>query len=357
VLRAVLVTPLSGPLGRYGVDGAEALALWAEEVSGPPTAGRTVALTRFDAHPDAAAAMRAALETHPDLVFGPYGSGPAMAALRASADRVVWNHGGSASAISWRRFPRVVNVPAPANTYLHGALEAVCDADRTIASVVLLHGATTFGRDVATGARKTAARLQLRLTCREFRPGTAATAAAKLPSAEVVLLAGGFDDELAAAGVLLERPWRAAAFVGAGVDDVLDRLGDRMNGVLGPAQWMPEVAPMPDEGPDVAWFVGRYRRRTGRNPSYPAAQAFAAGLLASRCVRDAGVPVRDAPLFGCARRLECTTLFGPFGLDPDTGHQRRHAVVTVQWQGGRRVPVWPVEIAQASVRIGTGGPG
>ena len=265
MLHATLVTPLSGPLGGYGNDGAEALALWAEEATRLPE-GMPVRLTRFDAHPHPAAAMDAALARHPDLVFGPYGTGPTIAALGVTGDRPVWNHGGSASAISWRRFPRVVNVPAPADTYLRGALEAVCAADRSIGSAVLLHGSTVFGRDVASGARETAARLRLPLISREFPRGTAAAAAVELPAADVVLVAAGFDDELAAANVLLQRPWRAAAFVSAGVEEVLAGLGSRLDGVLGPAQWLPEVAATPDEGPTVAWFVERYRRRTGRVP-------------------------------------------------------------------------------------------
>ena len=50
--RAVLVTPLSGPLARFGKAGASALALWADR-SG-------VSLEVIDAYPSAASAIRAA---------------------------------------------------------------------------------------------------------------------------------------------------------------------------------------------------------------------------------------------------------------------------------------------------------
>ena len=70
-LRAVLVTPLSGPLARYGVDGADALALWADEAAWLPVGWQVVELARVDAHPDPAAAMRAALAKPPEVIFRP----------------------------------------------------------------------------------------------------------------------------------------------------------------------------------------------------------------------------------------------------------------------------------------------
>src|SRR2546430_11703416 len=41
--------------------------------------------------------------------------------------------------------------------------------------------------------------------------------------------------------------------------------------------WMPTVTE-PDEGPTADWFVTKYRHMTGEDASYPAVQAFAAGL-------------------------------------------------------------------------------
>jgi branched-chain amino acid transport system substrate-binding protein len=54
-------------------------------------------------------------------------------------------------------------------------------------------------------------------------------------------------------------------------------------------------------------------------------------------------------LLATARRLDCTTLFGRFRLDR-AGRQVGHRVLTVQWQDGARVVVWPPEQAGASLR-------
>jgi branched-chain amino acid transport system substrate-binding protein len=43
-------------------------------------------------------------------------------------------------------------------------------------------------------------------------------------------------------------------------------------------------------------------------------------------------------------------LLGAFRLDPATGRQVGHRVLTVQWQDGVRRVVWPPERAEAALR-------
>jgi branched-chain amino acid transport system substrate-binding protein len=44
--------------------------------------------------------------------------------------------------------------------------------------------------------------------------------------------------------------------------------------------------------------------------------------------------------------LACTTLYGAFRLDPLSGLQSGHHILTVQWQQGIRRVVWPPEQAE-----------
>ena len=339
-LLALMVTPLSGPLERFGSASASGLRVWAEHAAELPAPWRRVRLEFCDAHPDAAFAMRQGLAARPHLVFGPYGSGPALQAL-AAAQRMVWNHGGASARIRWPAFPRAVNVLAPAPTYFQGTLEAVRSVDPEARRVTIFHSATGFGRDIARGAVAVAQQLGFDVRAKEFKRGHARRAASSLPEADVLLVAGSFDDEFESARVLLGRDWRAVGFVGAGVDEVLAPLGNAREGLLGPAQWIATAtAEEPDEGPNVEWFLKRYRLAAGGDPPYPAAQAFAAGLLAARCLRESreNSPRRlvesqldeshvdvgaldDAAQLAVARRLTCRTLYGDFRLDPVTGVQ------------------------------------
>ncbi|RFS86071.1 hypothetical protein D0T12_05420 [Actinomadura spongiicola] len=327
-MRAALVTPLSGPLAEFGRAGAAALRLWAR------SAGR-VELSVHDSAPDVARAVAGALEERPDLLFGPYGTGPTVALARRT-DRLIWNHGGAGDRLS--RHAHVVSVLSPCSSYFTGAVELLY---REIASVTVLHGETAFGRDVAAGAERAATRRGLTVRRAGFAPGSAEEAVRDAPEADAVMIAAGFADERAAARLLPERPWRACVLVGAGEENVLDVARE---GLIGPAQWLAEDAWEPDEGPDAEWFVRNYIASTGTHPPYPAAQAFAAGLIASRCARDAG-DLDDQSLRAAAATLTCTTMFGRFELDA-SGAQVGHQMLTVQWQDGRRRTVWPAEKAR-----------
>jgi branched-chain amino acid transport system substrate-binding protein len=341
MLHAALVTPLSGELGGYGRAGAIALDLWAAWHN--RRFSPKIELSVFDTGRDPAGALARAEQMPADLLFGPYGSGP-MTSVAAATSRLVWNHGGA-------RVPaarHVVTVLAPADTYFHGAIRAVRQADPDVRSACVLAGDTGFGGAVASGAVREGGRLGLRVT--EGRLNEAARQAAEARQADMLLAAGRFAEEVAAARRLLPgRRWRAAGFVGAGVEEVLADLGSAREGLLGPAQWLAETAPPPDAGPPAAEFVAAYRYRAGGDPPYPAAQAFAAGVIATRCLRDAGT-ADDAALLAAACALDCTTMFAPFRLDPQTRQQVGHHVLTVQWQDGTRRVIWPPEQAQASLR-------
>lgn len=339
-LRAALVTPLTGTLGEFGRASAAGLGLWADHAAHLPAPFDGVALEVVDSGPDPASAMRAATADRPDVVFGPYGSSPALEAIRATS-RVVWNHGGATSQLRRPEFPQVINVLSPASAYPAGLLRAVRAADPEAATVAALHrDSSGFGRDVISGAADSAAGLGFDLRTTQFESGHAAEAAATLPDADLLFVVGGFEEELEAARVLLRRSWPAASFVGAGVEEVLAPLGRGREGLLGPAQWLAAAAPEPDEGPDAGWFVERYRQKLGSDPPYPAVQAFAAGVLCARCLREAG-DSDDAAQLAAARQLQCTTLYGRFRLDPQSGLQTGHEVLIVQWQDGARRVVWP----------------
>ncbi len=340
---------MTGPLARFGRESATALSVWVEHAADLPPSWTGVNLEVFDANPNPESAVTSALETSPDILFGPYGSSPTLAAANATK-RAMWNHGGATSALSRPDFPHVINILSPASSYPEGAFRAIRAAAPEARTATILHSATGFGRDVSSSAARAARETGFEVRKFSFEPEGASEAAATLPtrSADILFVVGGFEDEVEAARNLLPGEWKAAAFVGAGVEDVLAPIGNLREGLLGPAQWTPSTAPEPDEGPDAAWFVEKFRRLSGTEPSYPAAQAFAAGILCARCIRDGG-GIEDAAQLEAARRLECTTLYGRFRLDPETGLQSGHEVLIVQWQNGVRRVVWPLERAESAL--------
>lgn len=347
-LKALLVTPLTGPLALFGRASAQGLSLWADTAVNLHAPWQTVALDVQDSGSDPAGVMRAVLASRPDVVFGPYGSAPMRAVARVS-DRVIWNHGGASASLTRPAFPRVINVISPATAYFTSVLEAVRANDPAASTVTFLHTTTSFGRDIVVGVQATASELNFAVHFMPFTPGQTAPQIENVPHADILLVAGNFADEQALAPALLKRSWRAAAFVGAGVEEVLADLGERREGLLGPAQWLARVPLRPDEGPDTGWFVPHYRHRFGTEPAYPAAQSFAAGVLFARCLRENGGNIDDEAQLAAANQLACTTLYGKFRLDPLSSLQVGHQVLLVQWQQGTRRIVWPPEYAERTL--------
>jgi hypothetical protein len=87
----------------------------------------------------------------------------------------------------------------------------------------------------------------------------------------------------------------------------------------------------PQLGPSGSEFATRYRHQTGREPSYPAAQAAAAGYLAQEAHR-VGMTADDVVNWASS------TLLGDFALD-SAWRQSGDGVTTVRWLGGRMVPL------------------
>ncbi|MBV9688854.1 MAG: ABC transporter substrate-binding protein [Ktedonobacteraceae bacterium] len=344
ILHAALVTPLTGPLGLYGKTCATALTLWAKKAAHLPADFHKVELDAQDSADHLHETLQTTLQKRPDVVFGPYGSGPMLTVAR-SCTRLLWNHGGASSRLARPTFAHVINVLSPAATYFAGVLQAIHSADPTARTVSLFHSTTSFGWDVATGAQSEASRLQMTMQTVPFAPAQALTTVDEVPDGDILLVAGNFADEGAVAPVVVSGKWRFIAFVGAGVEEVLAGLGELREGLLGPAQWVAQTSLRPEEGPNAEWFVTHYRQEEGSDPPYAAAQAFAAGLLYACCLRETGDP-REDMIQAAAQKLVCQTLFGKFQLDPLSGLQTGHQIVIVQWQQGQRRVVWPPEQAE-----------
>ena len=154
---------------------------------------------------------------------------------------------------------------------------------------------------------------------------------------DLVVSVGTFEDDLAVARERATLPERTVlALVAAGLAAFGDELGALAEGIIGPSQWEPAAGDTPLLGPDSDSFIGAFEEAFRRPPEYPAAQAFAIGLILMECRRRCGGSLDDAALLDAARALETTTFYGGFRLDPWTGRQVGHGIRLVRWQDGRK---------------------
>jgi ABC-type branched-subunit amino acid transport system substrate-binding protein len=287
-----------------------------------------------------------------DLVIGPYGSGLAGEAGQWAADagRVVWNHGGSADEVE--TMPWLVSLASPTSRYLAAVVEVIA-GEVSGGRVLIGAGTNAFGRAAAQGASEAAAARGL--TVVDVVPPS------EMPDrvdADVLLLAGSFDEDVAVLRRLQGRP-RVVAAVAGGLREFTDALGPgRAEGILSPSQWEEGLRIRPDTGPRSVEVLRalRFRLAPGLAPGtaashveYPAAQAYATVIIALRCVAETD-GFKDEALLAAARRLHCTTFFGRFGLGAD-GRQADHQLVVVQWQDGAKCIVGPPGLAERTAAL------
>lgn len=360
-IRAGAALSLSGRFSNQGEQARRGLALWAEDLNmaggvalGQPGHRATVDLVVYDdrslAREAAALTERLIVRERVDLLFGPYSSVLTLAAapLTERYERVLWNHGGSSDAITQRGFRQVVNVLSPASRYFVGVLELVRATMPRARRLALVHGASgTFPRAVVGGAEAHAGRLGFEVVFRAPYPADGASMAALAAEVaagrpDVILGAGTTEADLAFARCLRASGVRGLSIglVAAPIQLFREVLEADAEGFIGPSQWEPGVAYRPDLGPTSAQFAARFGERFGAEPDYPAAQAYAAGLVAQRCVETAG-SLQQGALRAVARQLRLTTFYGGFRLDAASGEQVEHALVVVRWQAGAKRVVWP----------------
>jgi ABC-type branched-subunit amino acid transport system substrate-binding protein len=258
-----------------------------------------------------------------DLLIGPYASGlvRAIVPLVRDCGRVLWNHGGSADDLAQ---PGIACLPAPASSYFDGAVDEA--ADRNVSRIILVQAPGPFARAVAEGAKARASERGIDSQAIE----ASAIEAEDLAEA-AVLVAGPFEHDAAVVRGLRDRGASPAllAAVAAGISAFGRELGEAAEGVLGPVHWWP-TADTPKIGPSGTAFAAQYQRRIGREPSYPAALAAAAGYLA-HAAHGLGLEAED--LSGWTT----STLLGDFALD-DAWRQIGHRVTTIHWHSGRMAP-------------------
>ncbi len=292
-----------------------------------------------------------------DLLLGPYASGLTRraAAVAEQHERVLWNHGGSTDAVYRDGSAWVVGLLTPASRYFHGLIDAVVDADPTLRRVTILHGTTgAFPRDVGTGAEQhcrergieDVQRIAYPLETDDFTP-LLQPLQANPP--EVLLGVGRIEDDLRLAAQLtkISLPLKTAGLIVTPLQQFQTTLGEAANGFAGPSQWEPGVVTQPDYGPSTTEVLHNFRRYASSDLDidYPMAQAYAGCLVIQRCIDTAG-SLDQAALRRTASKLDFTTFYGRYCIDPLTGQQLGHVMPVVQWQQGAKVMVWPPEMRQ-----------
>ncbi len=342
-LRLGACLSLTGRYARFGRQAANGLAAWLR------LAGGDVELEVEDdgSDPEQLSARLPHVASRCDLLLGPYSTQlmRAAAGTMSRIDGVLWNHGGSGDDVQALCPGQVVSVLAPTSRYalpfIHTRAE---QAER--APLWVVRGRGRFARQVAAGAVGQAERDGLETA--ETRAGDGFSFE-DAPDAWDLFCAGTFEDDVAIvkAARLAARPPRTICSIAAGVHDFASEV-DGVDGIYGIAQWFPGRAERVELGPAEEDFVAAYTDVADARPDYPAAQAAAGAVLATRCAEIAGSLDRRCIVGGggrprhdhAHRRIQDRSVDGCAGQ----AHDRASAVA--RWRAAAR-GVGPARSASA----------
>jgi branched-chain amino acid transport system substrate-binding protein len=133
--------------------------------------------------------------------------------------------------------------------------------------------------------------------------------------------------------------------VGGDLPEFYKVLGKTAEYVYGASLWEPSLP-----YPGAQAFAEAFEKEFGRPPSYHSAAAYAGCQLFVDAARKSSGLEPDK--LRAELKLRTRTVFGDYAVD-ERGFQIGHKGVTIQWQDGEQVVVWPQDVAGGKARFPT----
>jgi branched-chain amino acid transport system substrate-binding protein len=297
-----------------------------------------------------------------NCVFAPYSSGLTLsgAPVAEKYSMLYMDHGGASEKIFQQGFKFIVQTIGPASRYHEGTLKMIHGTDPKSKKVALAYEDSEFARMVMGGAEKYAKQMGFNIVFKRTYPKgvtdlTPLLSALKATKPDFIIGGGHFED-----GQLFNRQMadldidvKALSLIAAvTLPAYYEALGDNAEGVMGPSHWEFGVKFSEQEakksgqtwiGPSQDEFVALFKKALGKDmiPEYHAAEAGAAVLAYVLAVEKTGTldPAKVRKALG---DLKFMSFYGGWAIDAN-GTQVGHEMVDMQWQGGKRVIVYPPE--------------
>src|SRR6266545_2735417 len=298
---------LTGTYAKPGTYEKEGYDVCADEVNGKGgLLGRKIEFVLYDDQSAPATAVKLyeklITEDKVDAVMGPYSSPitEAVANVTEKYKKVMVSPLAATTSIFRKGRKYIFMVISPAEVYLEGLIDMA--AKRGLKTVAIINEDTLFTKASANGTAELAKKRGMQVVLQEAYP--------------------------------------------KGNTDFSGLLKQNAEYVYGSTQW-DESLPYPGQKE----FLAGYKKKFKHEPSYHAAAGYAGCLLYVEAAKRAGTldadKVRDELL-----KLKTRAAFGDYAVDQD-GFQIAHKMVMLQWQEGKRIIVWPDELANGKARFPT----
>ena len=289
-----------------------------------------------------------------DAVMGPYSSAVSEAAANVTEKykKVMVAPLAATTSIFRKGRKYIFMVVSPAEVYLEGLVDMA--AKRGLKTIAIINEDTLFPKASAAGTAEIAKKRGMQVVLQEAYPKSNTDFSALLVKIKALnpdVIAAGtyFDDAVAITRQMKElgvNPKMLGLTVGGDLPEFYDLLKQNAEYVYGSTQW-DESLPYPGN----KGFLATYQKKYKREPSYHAAAGYAGCLIYVEAARRAGTldsdKVREELL-----KLKTKNAFGDYAVDAD-GFQTAHRATILQWQDGKRVIVWPEDLANGKARFPT----
>jgi len=287
-----------------------------------------------------------------DAVMGPYSSAisEAVANVTEKYKKVMVAPLAATTSIFKKGRRYAFMMVSPAEVYLEGLVDIA--AKRGYKTIAIINEDTLFPKSSAQGTEELARKAGLQVVFKEAYPKgnqdfSGLLTKLKASNPDVLAAATYFDDAVAIARQMKEldvNPRMFAVTVGGDIPRFQELLKQTAESIYGSSQWEPTLP-----YPGAKEFHDAYQKEFKHEPSYHAAAGYAGCVIYAEGVKKVGTldadKVREALL-----ALKTRTMFGDYQVDKD-GAQIAHKTVLLQWQEGKRVVVWPDDLANGKPRF------
>jgi branched-chain amino acid transport system substrate-binding protein len=290
-----------------------------------------------------------------DVVLGPYSSAITEAVANVNEKYKLPMVAPMASTTSIFKKGRkyIFMVQSAAEVYLEGLIDVA--AKRGLKTLALINEDTLFPKATVQGSIELAKKKGLQVVFVEAYPKgntdfSAILTKIRAANPDVLGAATYFDDALAITRQMRElnvNPKMYGVTVGGDLPKFYEQLGKNAEFIYGATQWEPEL-PYPGS---KEFVEGHKKEFPGADLSYHSAGGYAGCQIIVEAIRQAGSldgdRIRETIL-----KMNFDTAYGGFKVDQD-GFQISHKMVMFQWQEGKKVIVWPDELAAGKPRFPT----
>jgi len=350
---------LTGTYAKPGTYQKEGYEVCADELNAKGgLLGRKVEFVMYDDQSSTQTAQRLyeklITEDKVEAVMGPYSSGitESVAGISEKYKKVMVSPLAATTSIFRQGRKYIFMVISPAEFYLEGLVDM--GAKRGLKTIAIINEDTLFPKATVVGTEELAKKRGLQVVLREAYPKgntdfSALLVKIKAVNPDIIAAATYFDDAVAITRQMKElnvNPKMFGVTVGGDIPEFHTLLKQNAEYVYGSTQW-DEVLPYPGQKE----FLSAYQKRFKHEPSYHAAAGYAGCLIYAEAVKRAKSLDAD-PVRAELLKLKIRTAFGDYAVDQD-GFQTAHKMVMIQWQDGKRVVVWPDDLASGKLRFPT----